>query len=150
MENTSHPVKHPLGVQHLEGCLALSKSANWNQNENDWRWMLEFGKGWGITHADGTLAATTLVIPYGGQFAWVSMVLVHPEHRRNGYATRLLRAAIAHLKSHGLAPVIDATPAGHDVYLQEGFAIPGLQALRARRAPVPRTASPLARRPADR
>ncbi|MBI3370688.1 MAG: GNAT family N-acetyltransferase [Betaproteobacteria bacterium] len=121
MENTKGAFEHPLGEQHLAGCLALSKSANWNQNENDWRWMLAFGNGRGITLADGTLAASALVIPYGGRFAWVSMVLVLPEHRRNGYATRLLRAAIADLKSRGLAPIIDATPAGHEVYAQEGF-----------------------------
>lgn len=120
MGNTD-AIEHPLGEQHLAGCLALSRSANWNQNENDWRWMLGHGNGWGITLADGTLAASALVVPYGGRFAWVSMVLVLPEHRRNGYATRLLRTAIADLKSRALAPVIDATPAGHEVYLQEGF-----------------------------
>ena len=70
--------------EHLAGCLALSKAANWNQNEADWRLMLAIGRGWGISLADGTLAASTLVLPYGKDFAWVSMVLVLPEHRRQG------------------------------------------------------------------
>jgi GNAT superfamily N-acetyltransferase len=112
--------EHPLGVQHLAGCLALSKSASWNQNEADWRLMLEIGHGWGISLADGTLAASTLVIPFGN-FAWVSMVLVLPEHRRMGYASRLLRVAIADLEKQGLTPVLDATPAGREVYHLEGF-----------------------------
>lgn len=143
MENTSNASEHALGLQHLEGCLALSKSANWNQNENDWRWMLEFGKGWGITLADGTLAASALVIPYGGRFAWVSMVLVHPEHRRHGYARRVLRAAIEHLASRGLAPVIDATPAGHEVYMREGFSDTwGFRRYALGGAPVPATPQP--------
>lgn len=112
--------EHELREEHLAGCLALSKSAHWNQNEADWRLMLGIGHGWGITLEDGTLAASTLVLPYG-RFAWVSMVLVLPEQRRKGHATCLLRIALADLKNRALTPILDATPAGHGVYLQEGF-----------------------------
>jgi GNAT superfamily N-acetyltransferase len=111
--------EHPLGPGHLAGCLALSQAANWNQNEADWRLMLSIGHGWGISVA-GTLAASTLVLPFES-FAWISMVLVLPEHRRKGYATRLLRVAIADLEKRGLTPVLDATPAGREVYRLEGF-----------------------------
>jgi GNAT superfamily N-acetyltransferase len=117
MEST----KHPLSAEHLAGCLALSKSANWNQNEADWRLMLGLGHGWGLSLADGTLIASTLVLPYGGRFAWISMVLVLPQYRRNGLATRLLRTAIADLESRGITPALDATQAGREVYLREGF-----------------------------
>jgi GNAT superfamily N-acetyltransferase len=117
MEST----EHRLGARHLAGCLALSESANWNQNEADWRLMLSIGHGWGISLADGTLAASTLVLPYGGRFAWVSMVLVLPEQRRQGYASRLLGVAIKDLESRALIPVLDATPAGREVYQHEGF-----------------------------
>jgi GNAT superfamily N-acetyltransferase len=116
MESTEHPLRE----EHLAGCLALSKSANWNQNEADWRLMLETGHGWGRSLPDGTLAASTLVLPYG-DFAWVSMVLVHPAHRRKGFASQLLRTAIADVDKRDLTPILDATPAGHPVYQQEGF-----------------------------
>lgn len=109
-----------LDGRHLAGCLALSTSARWNQNEADWRLMLAIGRGWGIALADGTLAASTLVLPFG-RFAWVSMVLVQPAQRRKGYATRLLRTALDDLRDRGLTPILDATPAGRAVYLQEGF-----------------------------
>jgi hypothetical protein len=82
--------------------------------------MLDIGYGWGISLADDTLIATTLVLPYGA-FAWISMVLVHPAHRRQGHASRLLQRAIAELRAKGLASVLDATPAGRAVYRQEGF-----------------------------
>lgn len=109
-----------LEARHLPGCVALSRAARWNQNEADWRLMLEIGRGWGVALADGTIAASTLVLPYG-DFAWVSMVLVLPEHRRMGYATRLLRTALEHLEARALTPILDATPAGRTVYVQEGF-----------------------------
>ena len=110
-----------LRLEDLAGCVALSRSANWNQNEADWRLMLELGHGWGVFAPDGTLAASTLVLPYGGRFAWVSMVLVLPAQRRKGYATKLLRVALDDLRRRGLTPMLDATPAGREVYLQEGF-----------------------------
>ena len=112
--------EHPLGEEHLAGCLALSQAAHWNQNAADWRLMLGIGRGWGITLADGTLAATTLVLPFES-FAWISMVLVLPSQRRKGYATQLLRTAIADLEKRRLVPVLDATPAGRQVYRLEGF-----------------------------
>jgi GNAT superfamily N-acetyltransferase len=114
-----------LGTADLPGALELSGSAHWNQNEADWRALLTLGEAWGIdaAGADGRerLAASTVILPYGRSFAWVSMVLVLPEFRRRGYATRLLRHARGSLAARGMAAVLDATPAGHAVYAQEGF-----------------------------
>lgn len=117
MEN----IEHSLGPAQLAGCLALSRCAGWNQNEADWRLMLGFGRGWGITAADGHLAASTIALPYGADFAWIAMVLVLPEHRRRGYASHLLRVALAEMAAQQRVALLDATPAGHDVYVQEGF-----------------------------
>lgn len=116
----------PLSEADLPGALALSTSAHWNQIEADWRGMLALGEGWGIDatlpQGRSVLAASTVVLPYGHDFAWVSMVLVLPEFRRQGFASVLLRHALARLKAQGRSAVLDATPAGHAVYVQEGFA----------------------------
>ena len=114
-----------LDERDLVAALALSASARWNQNEADWRMLLTLGQGWGIrsTAADGRerLAASTVVLPYGGAFAWVSMVLVLPEFQRRGYARRLLRHALDTLAARSVRGLLDATPEGHSVYVHEGF-----------------------------
>jgi GNAT superfamily N-acetyltransferase len=114
-----------LAESDLPGALELSASANWNQNAADWRAMLALGEGWGIDDVDAQgrerLAASIVVLPYGDAFAWVSMVLVLPGFQRRGHASRLLRHALAWLEARGMTAVLDATPAGHAVYAQEGF-----------------------------
>ncbi len=119
--NTVTVREHELGEQHLAGAMALSRAANWNQNETDWRMMLRLGQGFGLSAADGGLVASIVVLPYEDKFAWMSMVLVAPEFRRLGYASRLLRRASQYRHSHGHPALLDATPAGHEVYVQEGL-----------------------------
>ena len=121
MASTDDAREHALGPQDLPGCLELSEAAHWNQNAADWRLMLEIGRGYGLSLADGALAASTITLPYGAAFAWVSMVLVLPDYRRRGYATRLLRRALEDLSAERRAAVLDATPAGHQVYMEQGF-----------------------------
>ena len=115
----------PLGEQDLPAALALSTAASWNQVAADWAWMLQAGQGWGVWRqpADGppTLVASTLVLPYGRDFAWISMVLVLPSCRRQGLASRLLSHALQHLQSQGRCAVLDATADGQAVYQQRGF-----------------------------
>jgi GNAT superfamily N-acetyltransferase len=130
----------PLGVRDLADGVRLSVSALWNQNESDWRTMLALGQGWGIRAAvpggEPRLAASTVVLPYGDALAWVSMVLVLPEFRRRGYATQLLRHALACLGERGCTAVLDATPLGHPVYVQEGFVDTWAFARYARQSPI--------------
>jgi GNAT superfamily N-acetyltransferase len=115
----------PLDPSRLDALMALSVAAQWNQNEADWRGMLARGRGWGVwaMNAEGRdeLAASTVVLPYEDRFAWISMVLVLPAWRGRGFARRLLEVALDDLARRGLTPVLDATPAGHPVYVRQGF-----------------------------
>ena len=99
---------------------ALVKEAGWNQTEADWRIFIELGTVYAIRDS-GKVIATAATLPYGGKFAWISMVLIAGEYRRKGLATRLMERCIADLTAAGLVPILDATPAGRAVYSGLGF-----------------------------
>jgi GNAT superfamily N-acetyltransferase len=107
--------------RHLAGALALSEEAHWNQVEADWKMMMAAGEAIGIEESDGRLVASALALPCGKQFGWVSMVLVTEACRKKGLATQLLSACIQNLENAGMFPVLDATPAGENVYRPMGF-----------------------------
>jgi GNAT superfamily N-acetyltransferase len=107
-------------------CLPRSAEAGWNQSEADWRFMLGAGEGIGL-EAEGALVATTIVLPFQAvrphpPLAWISMVLVTPAWRGRGLATWLMRRAIRRVAELGAVAVLDATPAGREVYKRLGFA----------------------------
>jgi len=83
--------------------------------------MMKAGNAIGMEAPGGRLVASALALPYGNSFGWISMVLVTADWRKKGLATRLLQSCIEQLESSGLTPVLDATPAGENVYRPLGF-----------------------------
>jgi len=121
MASTDKFVETALTAGDLDGAQALVEQVNWNQSAADWRIFLDFGQGLAIKDAQGRLAATATTLPYPSGFGWISMVLVAQAFRRQGIATQLLGRCIAALKAAGMVPVLDATPAGREVYKALGF-----------------------------
>ena len=120
MDATDDPRVIRLGVEDAAAGLKLSTEAHWNQNEDDWRFFLSDGVVFGIR--DGAqLVATAALLPYPGDNAWISMVLVTASHRRRGLATRLVDACLAMARERGLTSWLDATPDGAAVYGPLGF-----------------------------
>lgn len=109
-----------LRAEELGDADALVREAGWNQTEADWRIFLELGTVYAVRDK-GRVIATAAVLPYGGRFAWISMVLIAGYYRRQGLGTRLVQHCVRNLTGKGLVPVLDATPAGRDVYLGLGF-----------------------------
>ena len=120
MANTEALAEGPLEAADLEGACALVAEAGWNQNAADWRIFLELGSTTGLK-TGSRLVATAATLPYPSGFGWISMVLVTGAFRRQGIATRLLERCISHLLDAGMVPVLDATPAGREVYKPLGF-----------------------------
>jgi GNAT superfamily N-acetyltransferase len=141
MAVTDAPPILKLGVDDALAGLVLSTEAQWNQTEDDWRIFLREGVVFGIR--DGIrLVATAALLPYSGNNAWISMVLVSGTHRRRGLATRLVDACLETARKNDLTSWLDATPDGAAVYGPLGFT-PTLQLRRLKLAkPAPAETPP--------
>lgn len=114
----------PLVTVDLPFAHGLSRGAGWNQTRADWERFLTLGhEGCFLVECDGRPAGTATTICYGTELAWIGMVLVHPDFRRRGLGTELLRRAIAYLREErGIVCVcLDATPEGRPLYEGLGF-----------------------------
>ena len=107
----------------VPGACELSQAAGWNQTAADWERLIAlepFGC-FGI-EADGRLVATTTLLTFGRDIAWIGMVLTHADYQRRGYARRLVTAALELALCRGVAAVkLDATDQGRPLYASLGF-----------------------------
>ena len=115
-----------LGEADLPAAMRLKEAAGWNQTEADWLRLLRLEpRGcFAATAEGGRLVGTATTTSYGRELAWIGMVLVDPEFRRRGIASRLMSAALEYLDGEGIAAVkLDATPDGRTVYKKLGFEV---------------------------
>lgn len=110
-----------LGAEDVAAALSLSDAAGWNQNADDWAFFIADGQALGVRDDAGRLVASAATVPYEGDVGWISMVLVDPAHRHRGWASRLVDCCVAALRRSDRVPVLDATPAGAEVYRRSGF-----------------------------
>lgn len=119
----SEAVFRPLVAADIPFAMELKNIAGWNQTARDWAGYLEFEPaGCFVAEVGGRSAGTATAIRYGDEVGWVGMVLVHPDCRRLGLGTGLLRHVIDYLRHQGTKAIkLDATPMGRKVYLPLGF-----------------------------
>ena len=112
-----------LTPEDLEFAGRLRAIAGWNQTDADWRRLMGLRPdGCFLLESDGRPAGTATTTGYGPDLAWIGMVLVHPDFRRRGLATALIRHCLRCLFDTGVRRVkLDATPAGETVYGRMGF-----------------------------
>jgi predicted N-acetyltransferase YhbS len=110
-----------LAAVDIAAALDLSSAVGWNQTAADWAIFVARGRAVGLFDAQDRLVATATALPYDQGFGWISMVIVAPDWRGRGLASRLMRLAIKTLQARGCAALLDATPAGAEVYGRLGF-----------------------------
>lgn len=105
----------------IPSAMGLKEAAGWNQTEADWRRLLRLEpKGCFGAIKDARLVGTTTTTIHG-ELAWIGMVLVEPQHRRQGIAAKLMNAALDYLKDKVETIKLDATALGQPVYEKFGF-----------------------------
>ena len=113
-----------LGEPDIPGAMRLKELARWNQTEDDWRRLLQLEPlGCFAALCNGNVIGTTTTTTYGEELGWIGMVLVNPENRRRGVATRLVKKALDYLSRKVPTVKLDATAEGKAVYESLGFEI---------------------------
>src|SRR5689334_14800893 len=108
----------------IPAAMQLKEAAGWNQTESDWQRLLSLEpNGCFAAVKDGRLVGTTTTTTYGNELAWIGMVLVDPQQRRQGIATRLMNVALEYLKEKVATVKLDATAEGKPLYERFGFRV---------------------------
>jgi GNAT superfamily N-acetyltransferase len=112
-----------LSVDDVASALDLSAEAGWNQTAGDWGMLIDLAPESCLAiELDGELAATTTLLCYGSQLAWVGMVLTSVKFRGQGLARRLLLEALKLADQMKIQTVkLDATEYGKPLYEKLGF-----------------------------
>jgi GNAT superfamily N-acetyltransferase len=102
---------------------SLRRLENWNQTPADLKRFLDYEpRGCFLARLDGEAVGTVTTTTYGQELGWIGMMLVHPEFRRRGIASALMKTSLDYLNEKGIACIkLDATPAGKPVYERLGF-----------------------------
>ena len=105
----------------IEAGLRLCRASGWNQVRRDWEQFLALSpNGCVVAAHEEQVVGTVATVRYGTRFGWIGMVLVDPAVRGRGIGTRLLDHSLALLADMPLIR-LDATTAGHPLYLTRGF-----------------------------
>ena len=107
----------------IPAAMQLKEAAQWNQTEDDWRrlFRLEPNGCFGAIKGGRLVGTTTTTIH--GELAWIGMVLVEPQHRRQGIAAKLMNVALDYLQDKVNTIKLDATSLGQPVYEKLGFQV---------------------------
>jgi GNAT superfamily N-acetyltransferase len=107
----------------IAACMRLKEAAGWNQTEQDWANVLAIEpEGCWVAEVDGVVAGSTTAVCWGRELAWIGMVLVLPEFRRQGIARALMARAMEYCREREVGCVkLDATDMGRPLYEQFGF-----------------------------
>ena len=111
----------------IPAAMTLKEAAGWNQTEEDWRRLLSLEpSGCFAAIKDERLIGTTTTTTYANELAWIGMVLVDPQHRGRGVATKLMKTAMAYLDGKVATIKLDATAQGKSLYERFGFKVESL------------------------
>ena len=107
----------------IPAALRLNELARWNQTENDWLRLLRLEpNGCFCATMEGDVVGTTTTTTYRPELAWIGMVLVDPERRQLGIATKLMNVAMEYLSKTEVTTIkLDATGVGFPLYQNLGF-----------------------------
>jgi GNAT superfamily N-acetyltransferase len=98
----------------LERLHALSISVGWPHRAEDWRFLLEFGKGIVALDEIGRVIGSAMWFTHGTDFATIGMVITLPRLQTNGTAQWLMQHVLTEVAGRDLR--LNATRAARRLY----------------------------------
>ncbi|MGZ4122529.1 MAG: GNAT family N-acetyltransferase, partial [Tumebacillaceae bacterium] len=83
-----------LDERDIPDLVALSASIGWDYTAEELRTVFASGLVYGHRSADGILASSAAIIPYGDQLASIGTVMVNPDFLRLGLGKAVTQACI--------------------------------------------------------
>lgn len=111
-----------MGLADIDAGLRLCRLSQWDQVRRDWeRFVVGESSSATVALVDDRVMGTAATSRYGTRFGWIGMVLVDPASQGRGVGASLLRHTLDELRDVAVVR-LDATPAGHPLYVRQGFA----------------------------
>jgi GNAT superfamily N-acetyltransferase len=110
--------------EDIPGGDRLRALAGWNQTPADWRRVLRWEpNGCFVAEQGARIVGTVTTTTFDSDLAWIGMMLVDPEVRRQGIGRKLLGHALEWLEGTRRVRCVglDATPVGKTLYDTMGF-----------------------------
>ncbi len=113
----------PLTIAEIPAAMRLSSQAGWNQQEADWKRLLDLYPTTCLAGWEGDrLAVTGTLATYGTAVGWLGMLLVDESCRGRGLGGAVFDAMLNRADELGINCLgLDATDLGRPVYLKRGF-----------------------------
>ncbi len=126
-----------LGEADIPGLTELTRRAQWRFTEADVAAMVSGGRFFGHRAADGDLASSAALFPYGDAMATVGMVIVSPDWQRRGLGRILTEKCLAEWPHDDRPVALVSTEQGAPLYSMLGFKTVGHVLKMMGKSPVP-------------
>ena len=129
-----------LGEADIPASTELTRRAGWRFTDADVAPMVAGGRFFGHRAADGDLASSAALFPYGDAMATVGMVIVSPDWQRRGLGRTLTERCLAEWPHEDRPVALVATEQGAPLYAALGFKTTGHVLKMTGTSPLPEVA----------
>ncbi len=111
-----------LDRRDIDALIHLSASVGWDYDAAELNTLLTVGCMFGHKTSAGDLVSSAAIVSYAPTFAFLGMVIVHPEYRRRGLGEAVAAAARDAMAAGSWVALV-ATPDGRGLYENMGFEV---------------------------
>ncbi len=113
---------YSLTTNDIPALVQLSAAVGWDYDAMELTTLMAAGRLFGHKTSGGDLVSSAALVPYALTFAFLGMVIVHPEYRHRGLGEAVTATARDAMPA-GSCVALVATPDGRGLYKNMGFEV---------------------------